>query len=254
MARIRTIKPTFPHSESLGRVTRDARLLFVSLWTVADDAGRTRAPSRGLASILFPYDKDAPDLIEGWLAELETVGCIRRYVIADNHYLDIPKWLDHQKIDHPSPSTLPPFPGDPREPSREFREPSRGPARVSDGREGKKEKIPPGALKAPGGRKEGKSEPMIFPLAKAGDPMALTLSVIRLTAAQYDAVLRHCRFVVNSKRDWEDYNAWFETKATPEQRENWERTLSDLLRERNHRNDPDAPENQGRSHDHYLYG
>jgi len=42
MARIRTIKPEFPHSESMGRVSRDARLLFVMLFTIVDDEGRAR--------------------------------------------------------------------------------------------------------------------------------------------------------------------------------------------------------------------
>jgi hypothetical protein len=76
MPRIRTIKPEFPQSQSTGRVSRDARLLFILLWTIADDVGRTRAASRMLASLLFPYDDDAPALIEGWLAELERELCI----------------------------------------------------------------------------------------------------------------------------------------------------------------------------------
>jgi hypothetical protein len=59
MARIRTIKPEFPQSESMGRISRDARLLFVQLWCICDDHGRTRAASRMLASLLFPYDDDA---------------------------------------------------------------------------------------------------------------------------------------------------------------------------------------------------
>jgi len=109
MARIRTIKPEFPHSESLGRCSRDARLCFVNLWTQSDDSGRVRGNSRMLASLLFPYDDDAPGLIERWLGELEACGCIRRYEVDGNHYLDIPKWLEHQKIDKPSPSRLPQF-------------------------------------------------------------------------------------------------------------------------------------------------
>jgi hypothetical protein len=71
VARIRTIKPEFPQSESMGNVSRDARLLFVLLWTLCDDSGRTRAASRMLASLLYPYDDDAPGLIDGWLGELE---------------------------------------------------------------------------------------------------------------------------------------------------------------------------------------
>lgn len=109
MARIRTIKPEFPQSESMGRVSRDARLLFIQLWTIADDEGRARAASRMLASLLFPYDDDAPDLIEGWLAELEQEGCIVRYQVDGSTYLQIAKWLSHQKIDKPSASKIPPF-------------------------------------------------------------------------------------------------------------------------------------------------
>ena len=80
MARIRSIKPEFPQSESMGKVSRDARLLFVELWCICDDHGRTRAASRMLASLLFPYDDDAPKLIDGWLSELERQGCIRLYL------------------------------------------------------------------------------------------------------------------------------------------------------------------------------
>src|SRR5690242_2251136 len=102
MGRIRTIKPEFPQSETTGRLSRDARLLFIQLWTVVDDEGRTRAASRMLASLLYPYDDDAPKLIEDWLAELERQDCIRRYDVDGDRYLEIVNWLKHQKIDRPS--------------------------------------------------------------------------------------------------------------------------------------------------------
>ena len=110
MARIRTIKPEFPHSESMGRVSRDARLCFIMLWTLADDAGRLRGNSRMLASLLYPYDDDAKDLMDGWLSELSTEGCIARYEVQGTSYVHIVAWLDHQKIDRPSESKLPEFP------------------------------------------------------------------------------------------------------------------------------------------------
>lgn len=109
MARIRTIKPEFPQSESMGRLSRDARLLFVNLWTICDDEGRARGNSRMLASLLFPYDDDAPALIEGWLRSLEDEECIVRYVVDGSTYLQICNWLNHQKIDKPSKSKLPSF-------------------------------------------------------------------------------------------------------------------------------------------------
>lgn len=108
MSRIRSIKPEFPQSESMGNVSREARLAFILLWTLADDAGRLRGNSRMLASLLFPYDDDAPGLIDGWLAELEHENCIVRYRVADASYVEIVNWQQHQKIDRPSASKLPP--------------------------------------------------------------------------------------------------------------------------------------------------
>lgn len=122
MARIRSIKPEFPQSETVGRLSRDARLLFVQLWTIADDAGRARGASRMLASLLYPYDDDAPSLIIDWLTELEAKECIRRYEVDGAQYIEIVNWLKHQKIDRPSESRLPPY----REGSTNAREHSRG--------------------------------------------------------------------------------------------------------------------------------
>jgi hypothetical protein len=109
MPRIRTIKPEFPQSESMGRVSREARLLFILLWTICDDAGRTRAASRMLASLLYPYDDDAAKRIDGWLKELERENCVVRYKVDGSTYLQICNWLNHQKIDKPSGSKIPPF-------------------------------------------------------------------------------------------------------------------------------------------------
>ena len=109
MARIRTIKPEFPQSESMGRCSRDARLLFVNLFTLVDDSGVTRGNSRMLASLLFPYDDDAPKLIEGWLTQLETEHCLDRYIVDGQTYLQIRNWLNHQKIDKPTASKFPQF-------------------------------------------------------------------------------------------------------------------------------------------------
>jgi hypothetical protein len=76
-----------------------------------------------LASLLFPYDNDAPALIDSWLIELEREHCIDRYEVNGASYIQIAKWLSHQKIDRPSESKIPPFDessrviANPREPS-----------------------------------------------------------------------------------------------------------------------------------------
>lgn len=107
MARIRSIKPEFPQSESMGRVSRDARLLFVLLWTMADDEGRGRGAQTMLARMLFPYDDDAPGRIGEWCEELEREECVDFYEVDGNRYFQVRKWRDHQKIDKPSKSKFP---------------------------------------------------------------------------------------------------------------------------------------------------
>lgn len=136
MARIRTIKPEFPQSESMGRVSREARLCFIQLWTLADDSGRLRGNSRMLASLLYPYDDDASGLIDTWLSELVTEDCILRYQADGQNYIEICNWLSHQKIDKPSPSKIPA----PLESSRIFANPLESSA-LDQGRDQGKEGI-----------------------------------------------------------------------------------------------------------------
>lgn len=131
MARIRSIKPEITQSESMGRISRDARLCFINMWTVADDAGRLRGNGRMLASILFPYDDDAPSLIAGWLDELQREGCIALYEVGGNHYIEVCNWSKHQKVDKPTPSRLPSF-ASVREASESSRESSRDSREASE--------------------------------------------------------------------------------------------------------------------------
>jgi hypothetical protein len=109
MSRIRSIKPEFCESESIGRLTLGARLLFLHLFTIVDDDGRARAAPRMLVGHLYPYDDDVGiDDIEQWLAELEAQEHIRSYEVNGSQYLEIINWAKHQKIDHKTASKLPP--------------------------------------------------------------------------------------------------------------------------------------------------
>ena len=110
MARIRTIQPHFARSPSMSRVGREARLLFVLLWTLVDDEGRCQAGLDDLARVLYPSDSDAPMCLLSWLDELEREDCIERYTTHGVDYLRIVHWHKHQRIYHPTPSQLPPPP------------------------------------------------------------------------------------------------------------------------------------------------
>jgi hypothetical protein len=72
-----------------------------------------------LASLLFPYDDDAPKLVPKWLDELAKENCVTLYEVDGDKYVEVANWLKHQKIDKPTASKLP----GPREASRIFSKP-----------------------------------------------------------------------------------------------------------------------------------
>ena len=122
MARARTIKPHFMHSRSMRAVSKMARLTFIQLWLIADDAGRLAALPRLLAHQLYPGDAEAAGLLPGWLDELAGQRCIERYTVDRLEYLRIVNWHRHQKIYHPTPSRLPARPAGLAKESEESRE------------------------------------------------------------------------------------------------------------------------------------
>ena len=107
MPRIRTIKPDFFESESLAQCSMEARLVFIGLFTIADDEGRLKDLPKKLAGEIFPHDEIGPTEMCIWLDELENAHCIERYAHENAHFLHIPQWSVHQRIAHPTPSRLP---------------------------------------------------------------------------------------------------------------------------------------------------
>lgn len=135
MPRIRSIKPELPHSESMGRISREARLTFILMFTIADDFGKLRGQRRYLAGALYPYDDDAPLKMEKWLHELQNEDCVICYEIKGYHYIKIINWQNHQKISHPTPSRIPEPPansGELRNSSDVFRNSSDEDRKLSD--------------------------------------------------------------------------------------------------------------------------
>lgn len=119
MARMRTVKPEFFRSATIGKLDRDARLLFIGMWTEADDHGRGLAEPRHLAGSLFPFDRDVNERkISKWLRELVDVVCsdgerglVRLYDANGSTYYAIRNWW-HQKVNRPG---APRYPGPPSE-------------------------------------------------------------------------------------------------------------------------------------------
>lgn len=105
--RIRSVKPELWADERVGSLSRDARLLFVGLMTMADDEGRLRALPAVILGHVFPYDADATRKLSGWLDEIVRSGSLLAYEHDGKPYLAFRHWRRHQRINRAVPSTLP---------------------------------------------------------------------------------------------------------------------------------------------------
>ena len=128
MARIRTIQPDLPYSESLSRVILEAELLWPRLFIVFDDEGRARADIELLAAQLFPRRRGQEQLVRMCLDEYEREGMIERYRVEYVEYMRAVNWRRHQRVDRPTPSRLPASPQE----LAKAREASRGRDRTAD--------------------------------------------------------------------------------------------------------------------------
>jgi hypothetical protein len=118
MARIRQFKPGFFTDDKVGRLSRDARLFFFGVLSEADDEGRLVDAPKRLAGVIYPFDEDVtPKKVERWINELEAQQMVLRYQHEGGRFLYVRKFKDHQKMSHPTPSTLPPPPPGPGQPS-----------------------------------------------------------------------------------------------------------------------------------------
>jgi len=116
MARIRTIKPEFWEDEKVAYLSRDARLMLIGCFNLADDEGLLRWTPAYIKSGLFMYDDDLTvDGVKSLMAEVTSAGIILTYSpavkgAAKQQLAWIIKFRIHQKINRPQPSKLPPPP------------------------------------------------------------------------------------------------------------------------------------------------
>jgi hypothetical protein len=105
--RIRSLKPEIWQDEKIGRLSRDARLLFIGLITMADDDGRFRALPAIILGHAFPYDQDAHRRLTSWMDELISQELVVIYAHEGMPYGSIPNWSAHQRINRKTDSVLP---------------------------------------------------------------------------------------------------------------------------------------------------
>jgi hypothetical protein len=104
------MKPEFWESEKAGRMSPLARLTFLGLISLADDAGRGRSGIGFLMGRLHPYGVGVTvESLSESLQEIEKNGLVVLYDGSDGcSFYHLPGFLDNQRIDKPSESKLPP--------------------------------------------------------------------------------------------------------------------------------------------------
>lgn len=102
MARIRTIKPKFWDDIKIGRISRDARLLYIGLWSFADDIGVVIGDSIWLKSKVFPYDQIQVQQFEKWMNELVINGFICLLSYNEERFIYLPNFTRHQVVNKPN--------------------------------------------------------------------------------------------------------------------------------------------------------
>lgn len=112
MARIRTIKPAFFRSKHVGNLPSVAtRLTWIGLWTYVDDEGRGIDDPRLVKADLWPLDDSyTARKVEADLAAIADTGMICRYTAGHDPFFHVVNWREHQKINRPQPSQIPPCP------------------------------------------------------------------------------------------------------------------------------------------------
>ena len=111
MARIRTIKPEFWEDECIGILSRDARLLFIATWNLADDEGLLRWSPDYLKANVFMYDDDiTANDVATLMAEVADAKLVYPYNAgrAQVRAAFIVSFRKHQRIDKPQPGKLAP--------------------------------------------------------------------------------------------------------------------------------------------------
>jgi hypothetical protein len=111
MPRIRTVKPEFWEDELLGVMPRDARLLFIATFNMADDEGLLRWTPAYVKAQAFMYDDDLTIADVGKLMQcLTDTGLVFPYIggVARQQMAVVVNFRKHQRINRPQKSKLPP--------------------------------------------------------------------------------------------------------------------------------------------------
>lgn len=110
MARKRMIDPNIWQSEDFGKLSTLAKIVFIGLFSLADDEGRGRCNPVYLKSTLFPYEENIRSAdIDKTLSEISSNMSVVLYSCNGSSYYSLLNWNTFQKIDRPSQSKIPEY-------------------------------------------------------------------------------------------------------------------------------------------------
>ena len=110
MARKRMIDPNIWQSEDFSKLSTLGKLVFIGLFSLADDEGRGRSNPVYLKSTLFPYEEGIRSAdIDKTLSEISSNMSVIFYSCDGSSYYSLYNWNTWQKIDRPSESKIPEY-------------------------------------------------------------------------------------------------------------------------------------------------
>ncbi len=108
MPRQRFIWPTIWDDPDLGRLSSDARLLYIGCFSLADDEGRIIGDPTYLRTQIFRYQNITDAKVERLRDEVEAAcGSFFVYQKGGTSYVAFRNWADFQKPKYPRPSKIP---------------------------------------------------------------------------------------------------------------------------------------------------
>ena len=104
------ISPDIWQSEDFSKLSTLAKIVFIGMFSNADDEGRGRGKAVYLKSIIFPYDEDIRVAdIDKTLSEISSNMSVIFYSHNENVYYELTNWNIWQKVEKPQASKIPAF-------------------------------------------------------------------------------------------------------------------------------------------------
>ncbi len=113
--RIRTLKPEHTLNPKIGHLSDRAYRLWVAMICNADDEGRGIYRAEELRALVYAYQPRVKrGAIEEGIGELEKADLVVVYEADGRGAFQLHDWAEHQRVDHPTASKIPPPPADSR--------------------------------------------------------------------------------------------------------------------------------------------